>query len=603
MRCRLLVAAMSVVVGGLMWAGAAQAAVLGDVTMYSDTGDYIGAGAQDLFDASNASFTVSGSAGDLTVAISSNAGDWWNLEFAAPPGQTLQPGVYDNAGRAPFRGAGEPGVDIEGDGRGCNTDSARFEVKDIHTDSSGVPDRLWIVYEQRCEGAEPALFGEVRIGEPASDAALTTLPGLVRWPANNFGTPETVVPAAFVASSRVDLTTASLTGADPSDFAIRDDECGGETLPAGAACSVYVRFTPSGPGLRTATLVVHDTAGNAYTVPLQGWTYGGTTRLVMSSDSGDFVGQGLQYSFDPTDGNIEAVGTRQSFSFSINAGQEWWSGDFAPSQGDIFAPNSTWTGAQRTPFRGASAGVDVNGDSRGCNTVIGQLHVIDATYAPDGTMKTFGVTFDQHCEGAQPALHGEFDWRLGDKTPPAPWMANPPTPSPTATDPSPDPTNNATANPQTTTTAPSVPARPTTTTTAPATAPPKTTPPVTTPSSVAAALGRTLTRLRADSARSAKALTAARRHPANAADRRAAIDALSSLNRDAGTAQKAFSSYRQLRVDLAAWQSVLALEVRSLATTRKARAARTSQLDARARAAQTAALRAIARLQQQLRPL
>jgi hypothetical protein len=95
----------------------------------------------------------------------------------------------------------------------------------------------------------------------------------------------------------------------------------------------------------------------------------------------------------------------------------------------------------------------------------------------------------------------------------------------------------------------------------------------------------------------------ARKHPGSGAYRGAAIDALTRLHSDAGSAKKEFSSYREVRVDLGAWQSVLALEVRSLATPSKARAARTSQLDARARAAQTTALRAIARLQHQLQPL
>jgi hypothetical protein len=54
--------------------------------------------------------------------------------------------------------------------------------------------------------------------------------------------------------------------------------------------------------------------------------------------------------------------------------------------------------------------------------VSGQFQVISATYTADGAMQTFAVQFEQHCEGAQAALHGEFDWRLNDKTPRAPWM-------------------------------------------------------------------------------------------------------------------------------------------------------------------------------------
>jgi hypothetical protein len=45
-------------------------------------------------------------------------GDYYWLDFAAPPGDVLQPGFYINAQRAPFREAGRPGIDIYGSGRG-----------------------------------------------------------------------------------------------------------------------------------------------------------------------------------------------------------------------------------------------------------------------------------------------------------------------------------------------------------------------------------------------------------------------------------------------------------------------------------------------------
>jgi hypothetical protein len=125
--------------------------------MYSDGADYIGGGFQRTFDSANASIGVSGNPYYLTVSASGGtAGDSFSFDFAGPPGQALAAGgVYVNAQRAPFREAGHPGIDIGGSGRGCNTDTGLFEVKDIAVDSSGAIARLWIVYEHTAKAGRP----------------------------------------------------------------------------------------------------------------------------------------------------------------------------------------------------------------------------------------------------------------------------------------------------------------------------------------------------------------------------------------------------------------------------------------------------------------
>jgi hypothetical protein len=103
------------------------------------------------------------------------------------------------AQRAPFREAGRPGIDISGDGRGCNTIEGLFEVKAFDVAADGTLQRLWIVYEQHCEGGESALFGEVRIGVAVPDGALVA-PGIVRWPASDVGRAGAAVPVTVVAA-------------------------------------------------------------------------------------------------------------------------------------------------------------------------------------------------------------------------------------------------------------------------------------------------------------------------------------------------------------------------------------------------------------------
>jgi hypothetical protein len=138
-------------------------------TMYSESGDYIGGGADRLFTPSLGSIKVSGNAAYLTVNVSGGtSGDSYSMNFAAPPGKKLKPQTYLDAQRAPFREAGHAGIDIDGDGRGCNEISGRFDVRQITTDDTGAITSLWILYEQHCEGGIPALFGEVEYRIPGS---------------------------------------------------------------------------------------------------------------------------------------------------------------------------------------------------------------------------------------------------------------------------------------------------------------------------------------------------------------------------------------------------------------------------------------------------
>jgi cytochrome c peroxidase len=54
------------------------------------------------------------------------------------------------------------------------------------------------------------------------------------------------------------IGTISLTGPNAADFSVVASTCGGMSVPAGADCSVTVRFQPRGVGARTAQLVISD---------------------------------------------------------------------------------------------------------------------------------------------------------------------------------------------------------------------------------------------------------------------------------------------------------------------------------------------------------
>jgi hypothetical protein len=379
--------------------------------MFSEVGDYIGGGVQQAFDTragDRVDAALSADGGALSVSVSSKAS--FTMTFVSPAGP-LQPGVYTGAQRAPFREAGRPGIEVSGSGRGCNTISGSFEVRELTTGADGSVQRAWIVYEQHCEGGTAALFGEVRIGEPTS-----SVPSLVRWPARDVGGGGQTVPVTVVAPGTI--ASVSVVGEAAGDFVKRVDDCTGASGP----CEVWVRFVPTAPGTRLAWLRVADAGGGHVDVPLQAFAYGGRTGLTMTSDPGDYIGAGTTWRYGP-DSSFGVYGTRSAMHVSVDgANGDWWYLDFMPPAGDILAPG-TYSGATRYPFNGTGAGLSIDGEGRGCNELTGAFTVNELTFDGAGP-RTLSISFEQHCEHATPALRGTFELRAGDTSTPAPWMVS-----------------------------------------------------------------------------------------------------------------------------------------------------------------------------------
>jgi hypothetical protein len=155
------------------------AATQGSLTMTSDPGDYIGGGQSYSFATPDYTFLTHGDAtyfdGNMLVVQVSGAGEWWYLGFQAPTGQTLTPGVtYANAIRglqsSPPPGS-QPRMDIFGDGRGCNTLTGSFTVLDVTYGPYGYLQSFHVTFEQHCEGATPALRGELNVVAPPAPTA------------------------------------------------------------------------------------------------------------------------------------------------------------------------------------------------------------------------------------------------------------------------------------------------------------------------------------------------------------------------------------------------------------------------------------------------
>ncbi len=88
----------------------------------------------------------------------------WRLQFAAANNEKIGVGVYENAVRFPFQDADQHGLDLSGDGRGCNTLIGRFEVLEISYNAFDDAVTAAIDFEQYCEGGSSRAFGSVRVG-------------------------------------------------------------------------------------------------------------------------------------------------------------------------------------------------------------------------------------------------------------------------------------------------------------------------------------------------------------------------------------------------------------------------------------------------------
>ncbi|MEQ8273873.1 MAG: hypothetical protein RMA76_40440 [Deltaproteobacteria bacterium] len=92
-------------------------------------------------------------------------GLWWNVTLGTNQlGVELAPGQYTDAMRASFADPGHPGLDVSGDGRGCNMLSGAFTIDTIVTTTVAVGgevevDELTASWVQHCNFRPAALHG------------------------------------------------------------------------------------------------------------------------------------------------------------------------------------------------------------------------------------------------------------------------------------------------------------------------------------------------------------------------------------------------------------------------------------------------------------
>jgi hypothetical protein len=134
------------------------------VTFSGEGGDSITGDLTWSYDRSNAEIITTGSSDNNRVSVRINGDTWWFLDFAAPAGTALEPGIYEGATRYPFQVPPDPGLSLSGNGRGCNTLTGSFEVLEATFGPHGFVERFHATFEQHCEGSLISrAFGEILI--------------------------------------------------------------------------------------------------------------------------------------------------------------------------------------------------------------------------------------------------------------------------------------------------------------------------------------------------------------------------------------------------------------------------------------------------------
>jgi len=148
-------------------------------------------------------------------------------------------------------------------------------------------------------------------------------------------------------------------------------------------------------------------------------------HLTLQSQPGDFIGQGGTFDLlyeSPSDAIFAQIGASNgipgSLFFIVDSpapGNQFATLTFTTFQLGIPVQPGTYLNAERGIFATPGhPGLDVTFQNRGSNSVTGSFTIFDVTYvsAPNGELRiaTFDAQFEQHSEGAVPALFGSFEY-------------------------------------------------------------------------------------------------------------------------------------------------------------------------------------------------
>jgi hypothetical protein len=382
----------------------------------SQAGDYVGGGQTVTYDPSDGVFTAD-RADTAVVDISFHTPGYehfWSLRFAAPEGQTLTPGMYEGTTRYPFQSPVRGGLDVDGDGRGCNRLSGRFSVLEAIFDEGGHVLNFAADFEQHCEGDAAALYGSIRFNSSVAIAPRVSIGDAAAIEGPFGGSVTFTISLSEPASVpvTVQFATADGTARAGSDYVERTGTVTLDPPQTSRQVTITILNDGAAQGEQQFHVLLSNPSGASVAFGRAKGTIldgeGPHSLLILDSGPGDYIGQGLQQTLTVLDGVFTAPPTYPG-SRAVDVHFEsdtWWDVHLAAPSNDVLEPG-VYEGAARWPFQLVNQpGLDVSGDGRGCNTLTGRFEVLEARYRPNGDVLSLAADFEQHCEGLAPALHG-----------------------------------------------------------------------------------------------------------------------------------------------------------------------------------------------------
>jgi hypothetical protein len=130
--------------------------------------------------------------------------------------------------------------------------------------------------------------------------------------------------------------------------------------------------------------------------------------LTTTSDPGDFIGGGLSASLDSlTSPDAGFSGTRHT----VRAHMGDFTLNFNAPAGHRLHPGA-FPDALLYPVTGSHPGIDITRGGGACNEVTGGFTIHAISFDRRGHVRSISIDFEQHCEGAAPALRGTLTARL-----------------------------------------------------------------------------------------------------------------------------------------------------------------------------------------------
>src|SRR5882672_3041827 len=382
----------------------------------SQPGDFIGQGIAQKFTPADGTFSLSKSSTAVIMSFNTpDYGQYWTVSFNSSAAVKVGKGQYEAAHATSFLPSARPGIDIYGDGRACGNLVGRFLVSDFSLAADGTLARLAIDFEQHCLSfAEPALYGSFRYNSSVSQVSRLGI-SAVGALKGNAGTSDALATVALSIPSAnpvtVQYATTDGTALQGTDYLA---SAGSVTFPAGTTSQtvvVPILGDRLARGNKTFKLSLKAPTG-----ALLGTAFGsvlirdpnvGMNALAVSSQTGEWVGQGKQYLISPSDAIFTASASANVVQISVNNWQ-LWSTNFAGPSTTRLKPGE-YVNAESYPFQPAGTpGIAVYGEGRGC-TSFGNFDVLKAGYSSTGSLQSFSADFEQHCrEFPSPALFGSI---------------------------------------------------------------------------------------------------------------------------------------------------------------------------------------------------